>query len=103
MNPIITEMTSGKGQKAFIQGNPSVCEYGENETIAIAKLLLRLQGKKIVTISGAFLLAVGMWISWIALTWLFLMDVVQRSAFPVMMWAVFFVIGVLSSAYATRK
>ena len=103
MNPIITEMTSSKGQKAYVSGNPEVCEYGENESIAISKLLLRLQGKRMSSLSGAFWFACAMWLSWLALSWLFIFSAIEESIFSKFMWGLFLFFAIMGSAYGTKK
>lgn len=102
MNPIITEMTEGKGWRAHVDGNSKVYEYGESETVAISKLLLRLQGKRVSSISGAFLFASACWVSWFILTWLWILGVVAMEG-TTTIWSLFLLLGLFGSAYATRK
>jgi len=103
MNPIIIEMTKSKTFEAYVEGNPSVREAGDTESIAVAKLLLRLQGVRPSNISGAFLLSGFCWLGWFALSWLFMADAIRLDTFSGMMWGLFLLIGILAGAFATRK
>lgn len=104
MNPIITEMAvQDKYFKAYIQGNPGVCEYGPNETVAVCKLLLRLQGVKVITLNGFTAFAVVMWISWLALSWLIVLTDMRMDAVNGIMWGLFLFLGICGSALASKK
>ncbi len=103
MNPIITERTTKSNVKAYIQGNKEVYEMGENESIAISKLLLRLQGKTIRTWSGAFVLAIFSWASVFVEMWRMLNGFLHGSPMAWAFLAFFFLTALFSSSLAMRK
>lgn len=102
MKPIITEMKPNKSFRAFVQGNPEVVEEGENETIAIARLLMRLQGKSLRTWNGAFYLALVSWTSVFVEAWLLITGNVSGGA-AWGFWFFFFLTALLSSSLAMKK
>lgn len=88
---------------AYVEGNEEVFEVGENESIAISKLLLRLQGYPSRVWSGSFMLACSAWLSLFMESWLLLTNHLESSTLAWFMWGIFLLIGTFSSAYATRK
>lgn len=103
MNPIVTERTNKSNVKAYVQGNKEIYENGENETIAISKLLLRLQGKNIRTWSGPFVLAVFSWFSLFLETWRMLGGRIEGDFMAWFFWGFFFLLALFSSSLAMRK
>lgn len=103
MNPIITEMQSKDTVRAYVEGNKDVFEFGQNETVAICKLLLRLQGYPARTWNGPFLLACLAWGSLFAETWMLLTRSIVNDGIAWGMWLFFLMTGVFSSSMAMRK
>jgi hypothetical protein len=103
MNPIITKMKKDKTFQAWVQGNESLVEEGQNETEAIARLLLRLQGRSIRTWSGPFYLACACWLSVFVEAWLLLTGHIQSNGTAWGLWIFFFLMGIFSSSLAMRK
>lgn len=103
MNPIITELQKDKRWKAYVQGNPAVAEYGHEETIAIAMLLLRLQGVRVIHISGPFVFSTTMWLCWLIISWLLIMDKIAMETFTGIMWGLVLLLGIFGGAYASRS
>jgi hypothetical protein len=105
MNPIITQLVkkSPNKWKAYIQGNESVFEEGENETLAIARLLMRLQGKSVHTWNGAFYLAAFSWLSVLVLPWLMLTDKLPADGLSWSFFFFFLIMGTLSGSYSLQK
>ena len=105
MNPIITELRKKNPNvwKAYIQGNPSLFEEGENETLAIARLLIRLQGRSVRTWNGAFYLSVFCWLSVVVMPWLLLTGSMEASALFWEFWTFFLLLGICAGAYASVK
>ena len=105
MNPIITELTKKKPNcwKAYIQGNPSIFEEGENETLAIARLLMRLQGKQIRTWNGAFYLSVFCWLSVVVIPWLGMTGYIEMNGLVWGFWIFFILLAIFSTAFSSVK
>lgn len=103
MKPIITEMTKDKTWKAYIEGNPQVCEFGERESIAVAMLILRLQGARVTKLNGATVFSVAMWLCWIALSWLIIAESVQVTTFNGLMWGLFLLFGIFGISFSLRR
>jgi len=104
MNPIITQMVKKNPVKfkAYIQGNESVFEEGENETLEIARLLARLQGKSIRTWNGALYLAMACWLSVIVMPWLSVTGhLVWSEVWG--FWTFFLILAILSGSYSLQK
>lgn len=103
MNKIVTKKISNYSVQAHVEGNEEVFELGDNESIAISKLLLRLQGYPSRVWSGAFMLACFAWLSVFVESWLMLTGRLESDWLAGFMWVTFLLIGTFSSAYATRK
>jgi len=103
MKPILTEMRPNKTFKAWVQGNPEVMEEGRNESEAIARLLLRLQGQSIRTWNGAFFLACAVWLSVFVEAWLLLTGNIQSGGTAWAIWFFFLLVAILSSSLAMKK
>ena len=103
MNPIITKMKPDKTFQAWVQGNQEIVEEGKNESEAIARLLLRLQGKSIRTWNGAFFLACAGWLSVFVEAWLLLTGYIDNTGMAWGVWAFFFMTAIFSSSLAMRK
>jgi hypothetical protein len=103
MNPIVTERTNKTNVIAYVQGNKDGYEMGETESIAICKLLIRLQGKMIRTWSGAFILATFAWLSVFVEMWRMLNGLLQSSPMAWAFLVFFFLVALFSSSLAMRK
>lgn len=103
MNKIVTKQIGNHSVQAYVEGNEDVFELGDNESIAISKLLLRLQGYPSRTWNGAYALACFVWASLLVESWLMLTNHLAVDWLAWLMWGMFFLIGTFSSAYATRK
>lgn len=105
MNPIITELVKKNPNqwKAYIQGNPSIFEQGENETLAIARLLVKLQGKQVRTWNGSFYLSVFCWLSVVVIPWLLMMGYLGMNFLTWGFWIFFILLAIASTAYSSMK
>lgn len=103
MNKIVTKHISKYSVMAHVEGNEEVFEVGDNESIAVSKLLLRLQGYPPRVWSGSYMLACFAWLSVFVESWLMLTNHLASDWLAWGMWITFLLIGTFSSAYATRK
>lgn len=105
MNPIITELVKKNPNqwKAYIQGNPSIFEQGDNETVAIARLLIKLQGVKVRTWNGSFYLSVFCWLSVVVIPWLGMTGYLTINDRMWGFWIFFIGLAICSTAYSSVK
>lgn len=105
MNPIITELVGKKPNqwKAYIQGNPEIFEQGDNETVAIARLLIKLQGVKVRTWNGAFYLSVFCWLSVVVIPWLGMTGHMEMNGLTWGFWIFFILLSIGATAYSSVK
>ena len=102
MNPIITEMQRNKTFKAYVQGNPGVCEYSPDETIAVCKLLLRLRGTHVINVNGFSVFTTVMWTCWLVLSF-GLVGGLEVNTFNGMLWGLLLLLGIFGGAIASRQ